>query len=161
LKCLAGMKWGADQGMLLRVHEMMVLSGLEYGNAAYGSASSAQLKRLEPVHNKGLRIALGAFCVCRTENIMCESGFESLAERRKRKIINTAIHVAENSSHPVNRWCKEKEAYEDYAFKSKLPRPFFVRALEACSSLKVNLDTVENARQLEHPPWMLETAWKT
>jgi hypothetical protein len=83
LKCLAGMKWGADQGMLLRVHEMMVLSGLEYGNAAYGSASSAQLKRLEPVHNKGLRIALGAFCVCRTENIMCESGFESLAERRK------------------------------------------------------------------------------
>jgi hypothetical protein len=34
---------------------------------------------------------------------MCESGFESLAERRKRKIINTAIDVAENSSHPLNR----------------------------------------------------------
>jgi hypothetical protein len=95
------MKWGADQGMLLRVHEMMVLS------------APAQLKRLEPVHNKGLRIALGAFCAC--------------AEPRKRKIINTAIHVAENSSHPVNRWFKEKEAYEDCALKPKLSRPFFVR----------------------------------
>jgi hypothetical protein len=89
-----GMKWGADQGMLLRVHEIMVLSALEYGSAAHGSASNAQIKRLEPVHNKALRIALGAFCVCRTRNIMCESGFESLAESRKRKIIKTAIHVA-------------------------------------------------------------------
>jgi hypothetical protein len=87
------MKWGADQGMLLRVHEMMVLSALEYG-----SASNAQLKRLEPVHNKGLRIALGAFCVCRTENIMHESRFESLAERRKRKIINGNSRSG-NSSH--------------------------------------------------------------
>jgi hypothetical protein len=140
--------------MLLRVHEMMALSALEYGSAAYGSASNAQLKRLEPIHNKGLRIALGAFCVCRTENIMCESGLESLAERRKRKIINTGIHVAENSSHPVKGWFKEKEAYEDYALKSKLSRQFFVRALEACSSLEVDLDMVESARQLEHPPWI-------
>jgi hypothetical protein len=129
--------------MLLRVHAMMVLSALEYGSAAYGSPRNAQLKRLEQVHNKGLRIALGAFCVFRTENIMCESGFESLAERRKRKIINTAIHVAENSSHQVNRWFKEKEAYEDYALKPKLSRP-----------LEVDLNTVESVRQLEHPPWI-------
>jgi hypothetical protein len=52
-----------------------------------------------------------------------------VAERRKRKIINTAIHVAENRSHPVNRWLKEKEAYEDYALKPKLSRPFFVRGI--------------------------------
>jgi hypothetical protein len=70
------MKWGADQGMLLRVHESMVLLALEYSSATYRSASNAQLKRLEPVHNKGLRIELGAFCVCKTENVMCESGFE-------------------------------------------------------------------------------------
>jgi hypothetical protein len=44
--------------MLLRVYEMMVLSALECGRAAYGSASNAQLERLEPVHNKGLKIAL-------------------------------------------------------------------------------------------------------
>jgi hypothetical protein len=36
LKCLAGIKWGADQGMLLRVHEMMVLSALEYGRRRTG-----------------------------------------------------------------------------------------------------------------------------
>jgi hypothetical protein len=85
--------------MLLRVHEMMVWSALEYGSAVSGSAINAQLKRLEPVHNK----ELSAFWVCRTKNIMCESRFESLVERRKRKFINKATHVAEKSSHPVNR----------------------------------------------------------
>jgi hypothetical protein len=51
------MKLGADQGMMLRVWEMMVFSALEYGSAAYGLwvDHNAKLKRLEPVHNKGLR----------------------------------------------------------------------------------------------------------
>jgi hypothetical protein len=52
-------------------------------------------------------------------------------------------YVTENSSHPVNRWFKEKEAYEYYSFKPKL-----------CSSLEVDLYMVESARQLEHPPWI-------
>jgi hypothetical protein len=108
LKSLAGMKWGADQGMLLRVHEMLILSALEYGSAAYGSARETQLRRLEPMHSKGLRIAIEAFCVCKTDNILCESGFENLVERRRRKIINTAIHVAENENHPVNKLFKKK-----------------------------------------------------
>jgi hypothetical protein len=79
LKYLAGINWGANQGMLLRVHEMMVLSTLEFGSAAYGSARDRQLKRLEPVYNKGLRIAIEAFCVCRAENILCELGVEAQA----------------------------------------------------------------------------------
>jgi hypothetical protein len=61
----------------------MVLSALEYGSAAYGSVSNAQLKRIEPVHNKGLRIALSAFCVWRIENIMCESGGIEKAKNHK------------------------------------------------------------------------------
>jgi hypothetical protein len=80
-----------------------VLSALEYGSVAYVSDSDEQLKRLEPMHNKGMRIAIGAFCICKTENLLCESGFENLAERRRRKTINMVIHVAENESHPVNK----------------------------------------------------------
>jgi hypothetical protein len=49
------MNWGADQGMLLRVHEMIILSAVDFGSAAYGSARDGQLKRLEPVHTKGLK----------------------------------------------------------------------------------------------------------
>jgi hypothetical protein len=71
------------------------------------------------MHNKGIRIAIGAFCICKTENLLCESGFENLAEKRRRKIINMAIHVAENESHPVNKLFGEGEVFDYYAEKSR------------------------------------------
>jgi hypothetical protein len=140
LKCLAGMNWGADQGMLLRVHEMIILSAVDFGSAAYGSARDGQLKRLA-------KIAIRALCVCRTENILCESGFESLPERRRRKTIHTAIHVVENESHPLNEWFSEEEAFDNYALILKLTKPFFIKALEACATLDGDLNMVEKARR--------------
>jgi hypothetical protein len=63
IKCLAHTKWGADQGNLLTIHKMIIL---RHGEEAYGSASKAVLKKLEPTHNRGIRLALGVFAVCRT-----------------------------------------------------------------------------------------------
>jgi hypothetical protein len=77
LRSLAGTNWGADQGMLLRIHEMLILSAL----LAYGSPTGEQLKRLESKHNRELRIALGTFCVCKTTNILCESGYDNCVSR--------------------------------------------------------------------------------
>jgi hypothetical protein len=46
---------------------------LRYGKEAYGSASRAILKKLGPTHNRGLKLALGLFVICRTENILCDN----------------------------------------------------------------------------------------
>jgi hypothetical protein len=75
IKCLAHTKWGGggDQGNLLTIHKMIIL---RYGEEAYDSASKAVLKKLEPTHNRGIRLALGVFAVCRTENALCEAGHE-------------------------------------------------------------------------------------
>jgi hypothetical protein len=40
---------------------MIILSTLRYGEEAYGSASKAVLKKLEPTHNRGIRLALRVF----------------------------------------------------------------------------------------------------
>jgi hypothetical protein len=48
----------AYQGSLLTIHKMIILSTLRYGEEAYGSASKAVLKKLEPTHNQGIRLAL-------------------------------------------------------------------------------------------------------
>jgi hypothetical protein len=42
-------------------------------------ASKAVLKKLEPTHNRGIRLALGVYAVCRTENALCEAGVSKLA----------------------------------------------------------------------------------
>jgi hypothetical protein len=74
IKYLAHTTWGADQESLLKVHQMIVLSALRYRKEAYRSATEAVLTKLELTHNRGIRLALGAFAVSRTENVLCEAG---------------------------------------------------------------------------------------
>jgi hypothetical protein len=62
----------------------------------------------------------------------------------------------ENESHPVNEWFREKEAFDNYAMNMKLTKPFFIRALEACATLEVDLNMVAKARREEHPLWIGE-----
>jgi hypothetical protein len=51
---------------------MVVLSTLRYGETVYGSASKSALRTIEPVHHKGVKIALGVFAICKTENALIE-----------------------------------------------------------------------------------------
>jgi hypothetical protein len=89
--------------MLLQIHEMFILSALDHGSIGYGSIQWSQYTRL--------RIALGIFCVCKTTNILYESGYENLTERRRRKLTNTALLVAEKENHPVNKLLIDQEVY--------------------------------------------------
>jgi hypothetical protein len=67
---------------------------------------------------------IGSFC--RTENTLCESGFEDLIERRKRKIIEMVLHVAEETKHPMNQHLENQRAYNQYAGRPKLTKPFLL-----------------------------------
>jgi hypothetical protein len=107
----------------------------------YGSATDGQLKRLEPIHKRGLRIALGAFCVFKTTKILCESGNENLDERRRRKLTNIALHASENENHSVNKLLRDQEVYDEYGLRRKVSKPFFIRAQEACATFGVDLNT--------------------
>jgi hypothetical protein len=95
IKCLAHTKWAADQGNLLIIHKMIKLSTLKYGEEAYGSASKAVLKKLEPTHNRGIRFALGVFAVCRTQSALCEAGVSTLADMRNLNTTITAINTTQ------------------------------------------------------------------
>jgi hypothetical protein len=112
------------------------------------------LKRLKPIHNKGLRIALGAFCVFKTTYMLCESGYDNLNEKRRRKLTNIALHVAENENHPVNKLLRDQEVYDEYALRRKPSKPFLITAQDACATLVVDLGTVECVKELEHSPWI-------
>ena len=61
LKVLSRTEWGADQTTLLKLYRSLVRSKLDYGCIVYGSASKVALAKLDPVHNQGLRLSLGAF----------------------------------------------------------------------------------------------------
>ena len=61
LKVLSHTSWGADRTTLLKLYRSLVRSKLDYGCIIYGSARKSYLQMLDPIHNQGLRLALGAF----------------------------------------------------------------------------------------------------
>ena len=83
LKTLSHTTWGADRKTLLRLHEALILSKLDYGSVIYGSAQPSYLK-LDPVHNSGLRISTGAFKSTPVKSLYVETGLYSLKYRRER-----------------------------------------------------------------------------
>jgi hypothetical protein len=140
LKHIAGTQWGADQSTLIRVHKMLVPSVMEFESAAYGSARRTQLKKLDPTHNNGLRIALGTFCINRTRNLLTEAGDANLQQRREIKIANMVVKKMANPEHPMNRYLRNRKIY--YGQRLSLTCPFFVRAKEACFQLEVDVDQI-------------------
>jgi len=59
LKILGNNNWGADTNSL--IYKALILSAIDYGDIIYNSAKEKVLSTLEPIHNQGIRLAIGAF----------------------------------------------------------------------------------------------------
>jgi hypothetical protein len=114
----------------------MILSTSRYGEEAYGSASKAVLKKLEPTQNRGIR--LGVFAVCRTENALCEAGVSTLADMRNLNTTITAIRFISNPNHPIRPYFLSSTKLDDYALRSAAPKTLFVRAMEQLGKLQID-----------------------
>ena len=73
LKVLSRTEWDADQSALVKLYRSLVRSKLDYGCLVYGSASKTALAKLDPVHNQGLRLSLGAFRSSPVESLYVEA----------------------------------------------------------------------------------------
>jgi hypothetical protein len=59
------------------------------------------LKKLEPTQNRGIRLALGAFVVSRTANVLCDAEMTTLTEMRKLSNPKATIRVVINKEYPI------------------------------------------------------------
>ena len=84
LKVLSRTSWGADRLTLLRIYRALIRSKLDYGCQLYSSAPTSTLRILDPVHNLGVRLSLGAFRTSPVESLYAESGEPSLHVRRQK-----------------------------------------------------------------------------
>jgi ribonuclease HI len=145
--------WGSDQKTLLKIHQMTILPTIRYGEAAYGSATKATLKRLDPVHHKGVGLSLGTFAICRVENLLCEAGLPTLTEMRDRDTAKTAVRILTNTDHPT-RHSYTSRTYDQYATKLGTLKPMCVRAMEYLGQFGID------SRKIEATPAYLRSPWK-
>ena len=64
------------------LYRAIVRSKLDYGCIVYGTASNANLRQLDSIHNSGLRLELGAFCTSPVSSLYTETNEAPLEERR-------------------------------------------------------------------------------
>ena len=102
LKVLSHTSWGADRTTLLKLYWSLVRSKLDYGCIIYGSARKSYLQMLDPIHNQGLRLALGAFRTSPVASLYVEADEPSLYSRREKLSLQYAIRLAANPSNPAH-----------------------------------------------------------
>ena len=101
LKVLSRTEWGADRTTLLKLYRSLVRSKLDYGCVVYGSASKTALAKLDPVHNQGLRLSLGAFRSSPVESLYVEAHEPPLEIRREKLALQYTIKLKANPGNPA------------------------------------------------------------
>ena len=94
--------WSADRTTLLKLYRSLVGSKLDYGCIIYGSARKSYLQMLDPMHNQGLRLALGAFRTSPVASLYVEADEPSLYSRREKLSLQYAIRLAGYPSNPAH-----------------------------------------------------------
>ena len=119
LKVLCHTSWGADRTTLLKLYRSLVRSKLDYGCIIYGSARKSYLQMLDPIHNQGLRLALGAFRTSPVVSLYVEADEPSLYSRREKLYLQYAIRLAANPSNPAHEVTFPPNYVDLYMYEQK------------------------------------------
>ena len=103
LRVASSMDWGADRNVLLRLYRTLVRSKLDYGCIVYGSARKSYLRKLDSIHNQGLRLALGAFRTSPVNSLYAEANEPSLNLRRKKLSLQYYLKLKSNPDNPTHQ----------------------------------------------------------
>ncbi|GFX57790.1 RNase H domain-containing protein [Trichonephila clavipes] len=96
---------GADRTSLLRVYQAIVLSRIDYGCVAYGSACNSTLQKLDPVHHMALRICSGAFRTSPVQSLYVNCHQLPLDLRRRKLSLAFYFKILSVPSHPLQNVC--------------------------------------------------------
>ncbi len=154
IKCLSNNNWGADKNLLLLTYKAIIRSKIDYGSLLYRSANKKELRKIESIHNKGLRICTGCFHTTPTGSILIEAQETSLNHRRKTLNLKYAAKAA-SFTNPIihNDIFPQLQNIYNSHFRYK---PMYSRITQQLKELNIKSISAEKHRQLQIPPWTIE-----
>lgn len=131
---------------------MCVLSKIEYGNIIYQAASSTTLKKLDSIHNTGIRISIGAFRTSPKESLYSATGIMSLENRRKERTIQYYAKMVTKFNHLSTNPNTSNQ------LNNSIPVPFQVKTSEILDELDINLenDKILPRSIMNIAPWTIQ-----
>ena len=147
------MDWGADRKVLLRLYRSLVRSKLDYGCVVYGSARQSYLRKLDSIHNQGLRLALGAFRTSPVNSLYVEANEPSLNLRRKKLSLQFYLKLKSNPNNPSHEIVFEPLYKDEFLEKENVIPLFSLRCEADFNCLDCDLEDVASHRISEVPLW--------
>ena len=138
------------------IYQSLVRSKLDYGCIIYGSARKSYLKMLDPIHNQGLRLALGAFRTSPFAGLYVEADEPSLNSRRVKHSLQYALRLAANPSNPAHEITFPPNYVDLYEQKPKAIKSFGIRISPLLEAANIKPQKVEKHFTPNIPAWCVE-----
>ena len=153
LKVLSRTEWGADQTTLLKLYRSLVRSKLDYGCLVYGSASKTALAKLDPVHNQGLRLSLGAFRSSPVESLYVETHEPPLEIRREKLALQYILKLKVNPGNPAYDVVFNPKYQILYADKESATDSFGIHCKKLLKKAKIDVEEIAINSVPDVPIW--------
>lgn len=153
LRVVAHNDWGADRKVLLNLYRTIVRSKLDYGAIVYGSARKSYLQMLDPIHNQGLRLALGAFRTSPSDSLLAEANEPSLYDRRLKLSMQYALKLKSNPSNPTYQTVFRPKYKTLFDNKPNMIPSFGIRISSALENVDADFDQIKQFVIPNIPPW--------
>ena len=99
MRAVSGTRWGATHRALISIYRAVIRSVLDYGAAAYDSASASQLRKIDRIQYSALRLCCGAMKGSAAFTLQVECGETPLHLRRLQQQIKFAVKVKATPNH--------------------------------------------------------------
>ena len=111
---------------------------------------------LDPIHNQGLRLALGAFRTSPVASLYVAADEPSLYSRREKLSLQYAIRLAPNPSNPAHEVTFPPNYVDLYEQKPKAIKSFGIRISPLIESANIKPQNIETHFTPNIPDWCMK-----
>ena len=112
---------------------------------------------LDPIHNQGPRLALGAFRTSPVASLYVEADEPSLYSRREKLSLQYAIRLAANPSNPAHEVTFPPNYVNLYEQKPKAIKSFGIRISPLLESANIKPQNIEKHFTPNSPAWCMKS----
>ncbi|GFU70749.1 RNase H domain-containing protein [Trichonephila clavipes] len=135
------------------VYQAIVLSRIDYGCVAYGSAYNSTLQKLDPVHHMALRICSGAFRTSPVQSLYVNCHQLPLDLRRRKLSLAFYFKILSVPSHPLQIVYMSTSMKRLYDARPSNIRPFMDRMKLHISELDLPNVRIQQRNLFLFQPW--------
>ena len=150
LNVIGNTEWGTDRKIIFRLYRSLIRSKLDYGCIEYGSARKSYLQMLDPIHNQGLRLCLGAFRTSPVESLYVDAHEPSLGARRAKLSLQYSTKIKSLPNHPAHN-----AVFDNTYMKLFDAKPSAIRTFLTASNIDF-FDILETPSCFILPPWCIK-----